>query len=172
MTAVADDGSLKILERRARELAKPEVQTGMGGGVPAVTFELCGERYAVEVAHVREIRRLNGLTPVPGVPAFVLGLINLRGEILSVLDLRRILGLPSPSLGTLARVLVLSSPAMTFGLAVDRLKGTEAIPIKTLQPPPTSREGPGKRIVKGVTRDRVVFLDGGALLSEPSLVVG
>lgn len=160
-----------ILESRAVELAKPVAEAGIENGTEVVVFELCGERYAVESAVVREIRRLSGVTSLPGVPAFVMGIMNVRGEILSVVDLGMLLGLPPISFDDAARVVVLSGAGMTFGVAVHALRGTVRLTLQGLQRAPVFGTGVAQSIVRGVTPDRLIVLDGPALLTEKSLIV-
>ena len=161
-----------ILENRAREFAKPLEERIQDEGEDVVVFDLAGERYAVESEVVREIRRLGGLTPLPGIPSFVLGIVNVRGEILSVLDLAKILGLPVRPFGDTASMLVLSDGNMIFGVAVHGLHGTMRLSIEGLQPIPAAREGIPKRVLRGVRPDGLIVMNGHALLEEKALVVG
>ncbi len=160
-----------ILKSRALELAKPANEAGIETGTEVVVFELCGECHAVESAVVREIRRLSGVTSLPGVPAFVMGIMNVRGEILSVVDLGKLFGLPSVPFSDPARVVVLSGVGMTFGIAVHALRGTVRIPLQGLQRAPVSGTGVAQNIVRGVMPDRLIVLDGAALLTEKALIV-
>ncbi|MEJ5365773.1 MAG: chemotaxis protein CheW [Desulfosoma sp.] len=168
----AEERDRAILESRALELAKPLEENGLEGGTEVVVFHLCGERYAVESAVVREIRRLDGVTSLPGVPDFVMGIMNVRGEILPVLDLGTLLGLPSVPFDEEARVVVLSGAGMTFGIAAHGLKGTERLSLQGLQAAPVSGNGLAQGVVRGVTSDRLIVLDGKALLTDKGLVVG
>ena len=88
-----------------------------------IEFVLADESYAVESVHVREVYPLKELTPLPGTPAHVLGIINLRGQILSVIDIKRFFDLPPKGLGNLDKVIVLRSNAMEFGILADRIIG-------------------------------------------------
>ncbi len=160
-----------ILRSRAQELAKP-LEEGKGeGGTELVVFELCGERYAVASRVVREIRGLCGLTSLPGVPAFVMGIMNVRGEILSVVDLGTLLGLSPSPFKEAARVMVLSGAGMTFGIAVHALQGTLRLSLQELQQAPVTGDGFAQGVVRGVTSDGLIILDGEALLTEKALIV-
>jgi len=160
-----------ILERRARELAKPLEDHGGEDETEVLVFALCGERYAVESATVREIRRLQGVTALPGVPPFVLGIMNVRGEILSVLDPVKILALPETPYEDGARVVVLSNGAMTFGLAVHELHGMARLAFSKLQEAPLSGNSSSQGLIRGVSADRLIVLDGRALLADKTLIV-
>lgn len=167
-----EDKDRSILEDRARELAKPLEEQVQQQGHDVVVFDLGGERYAVESAVVREIRRLGAVTPLPGIPSFVLGIVNVRGEILSVLDLAKILNLPERPPTESAYMLVLTDGSMTFAITVHGLRGTERLSLDGLQPAPGAEDGIAKKIIRGVRPDRLIVIDGRALLSEKALIVG
>jgi hypothetical protein len=82
-----------VLEERARALARVPPAEYAGAVLEVVTFDLAGERYALETRHVRAVVRLGEHTPVPGAPDFLVGVLNLRGEVLAVMDLGKVLGL-------------------------------------------------------------------------------
>jgi purine-binding chemotaxis protein CheW len=82
-----------ILRARALGLAA-EATAAPGESSEVLEFVLAQERYAIETAWVREVVPLRDLTPLPGLPAFVLGIIHLRGQIVSLLDLRKFFELP------------------------------------------------------------------------------
>ena len=89
----------RVLRQRAAALArKPEEEKAHAEYMDVVAFLLADEKYAVEVSYVREVLRLKRLTPLPCTPPFVLGAINVRGQILSVVDLRRLFDLPEKGL--------------------------------------------------------------------------
>src|SRR3546814_4484079 len=76
-------------------------------------------RYAVETRYVREVTRFADFTTVPGAPNFVVGVTNLRGGVLVVFDLRKILGIPAPGLTDLSRVIVHGRERAEFGILAD-----------------------------------------------------
>ncbi len=78
-----------LMQQRARELARPLADgAAEGEHIEVLEFILAHERYAIETAWVQEVYPLRQLTPLPGTPAFVLGVVNVRGKIISVMDLR------------------------------------------------------------------------------------
>jgi hypothetical protein len=86
----------RILDERAGNLARPSVDPHSARNTTdVVSFVLGGERYCIETRCVREVRRYGDVTPLPGVPDFLVGVTNLRGEILPLIDLRGFLDLPS-----------------------------------------------------------------------------
>ena len=162
----------RTLRARAKALARP-LAVGRVGEAPleVVEFSLAEERYAVESVYVREVHPLTELTPLPCTPAFVRGLVNVRGQILSVVDLKRFFGLPEKGLSDLNRIVILHGEGMEFGILADAVLGTRGIQLDEIQPSlPTLREI-REEYLKGVTGERTVILDGEKLLSDPDLIV-
>jgi purine-binding chemotaxis protein CheW len=102
-----------------------------------VLFELAGAEYAVPIANVIEIGRLLDVTPVPNVPNWVLGVANLRGEVISMVDLRTFLGMDGTSYGQASRMLVAraSEENVTTGLIVDRISGIRYLSVDRIVTP-------------------------------------
>ncbi len=116
---------------QAAEASRAAEPTGEAGG-QLVIFGLDGERLALPMAAVREIVRTLPLGPVPRAPDCLLGLANLRGRVLPVLDLRRLLGAPAREPDEAARILVIEHGGSRMGLLVDRVlrvvaTGAEAV---------------------------------------------
>jgi len=86
-----------------------------------VCFNLADEEYAVDITHVQEVIRVQKITPVPQMPDFALGVINIRGSIVSVFDLRRLFGLPERPLDDQSKLLVLRAGNDAFSIVVDRI---------------------------------------------------
>jgi purine-binding chemotaxis protein CheW len=164
--------SRAVLEERARLLARePQAAGAAAEGLLMITFRLAGERFALEARYVREVLRLTGCTPLPGAPAFVLGIQNLRGEILDVLDLRPLLGLAGGTPAEGARVLVLGIDRAELGLLVDAADEVTMVPQSDVHDPPDSIAGPGREYLRGVTAEAVSILDGAVLLRDDRLFV-
>lgn len=161
----------RILQARARALAREGETRQAGETLDLVTFALAGETYAVESSYVAEVTPLNDLTPVPCTPPFVLGIVNLRGEILSVIDLRKFFDLPEKGLTDLNKVLVLRSAGMGFGILADTIAGVREVPVGEIQPSLPTLTGIREKYLRGVTADRVVILDGAKLLGDDTIVV-
>lgn len=99
-------------------------------------FELAGQDYAVPLADVREILRPEPPTPVPGAPADVLGIISVRGSIITVLDGRRRLGLEAGSVGADPRLLVVQCPDEQVAVRIDALRDVLDLDACELLPAP------------------------------------
>lgn len=104
--------------------------------VQLVTFDLAGERFAVDIHAVREIDRLVGITRVPKSPPEVAGVMNLRGKIIPVVCLRTKFGLPESSPSDRTRIVVLEHEGRETGLIVDRVHEVLRIDSSILDPSP------------------------------------
>lgn len=162
----------RILKARAAALARePEKSTSEAERLEVVEFLLADERYAIESAYIGEVYPLKDLTPLPCTPAFVLGVINMRGKILSVIDLRIFFDLPNRGLSDLNKVIVLHHGAMEFGVLADAIIAARWIPRSDLLATlPTLTEIRAEYLM-GVTEERLVVLNGGKILSDRSIVV-
>jgi len=111
------------------------------------------------------------LTPLPGTPVFVLGIINIRGEILSVIDIKKFFELPDKGLTDLNKVIVLQSENMLFGILADTIVGARQIPLTAIQPSLPTLTGIREEYLKGVTAERTVVLDAEKLLADEKITV-
>jgi len=170
--ALIDDLERKILRDRARMLAVvPARAPGDGELIHALRFLLGAETYAVENGHIREVLPLPRVTPLPCVPSFVRGIINVRGRIVSLLDLKTILGLPDTGFSPTCSVIILQSPDIEFGLLADEILGLAAIPISSIQPSLPTLTDVRAEFLLGVTAEGLVLLDAEKLLSEKKIVI-
>lgn len=161
-----------MLEERALALAREPAQAESGEeSFEVVEFVLAHERYAVASEFVREVYPLEELTTLPCTPAFVLGIINVRGEILSVIDIKKFFDLPEQGLTDLNKVIVLESKDMLFGIVADAISGVRRIRRAGIQPPLPTLTGIREDYLQGVTAERLVVLDAGKLLADEKLIV-
>lgn len=163
----------RILKARAKALARePEpVETG-GESIEVLEFLLAYETYAVEMSYVRETLPLRDLTPVPCTPPFVLGLTNVRGRIMSVIDIKRFFDLPAKGLTELNKVIIVhDGGGMEFGILADAICGVRTIALAELQPSLPTLTGVREEYLRGVTSGRTVVLDGAKLLGDRKIVV-
>ncbi len=162
----------QVLEERARALAREPVRAeSADAGIEVVEFTLAHERYAVASEHVREVYPLEELTPLPCTPPFVLGIVNLRGEILSVIDIKKFFDLPEKGLTDLNKVIVLELEDMAFGIVADAISGVRRISRAAIQPSLPTLTGIREDYLQGVTAERVVVLDAEKLLNDEKLIV-
>ena len=107
-----------------------------------VCFMLAGQRYGVAVGGVREVLRLGELAWVPGAPAACLGVVNLRGQIVSVMDLRQILGQAHIKPDTSSRLLVIDHQDSALALLVDRVLELVTVQDRHIEHTPKLNQGP------------------------------
>jgi purine-binding chemotaxis protein CheW len=161
-----------ILRARAQALARePEREEVVRGGLEVVEFLLAHETYGVESSYVREVYPLRAFTPLPCTPSFVLGIINIRSQILSVIDLKKFFDLPDRGLTDLNKVIVVHDDRMTFGILADAVLAVRSIPLDDMQPSLPTLTGIREAYLKGVTSERLVILDAGKLLADTTLIV-
>jgi purine-binding chemotaxis protein CheW len=162
----------RTLKSRAKALAReaPENE-GSGNSIQAVTFLLAFENYAIDSNCVREVYPLKELVPLPGTPPFVLGVTSVRGQILSVIDLKKFFELPDKGLTDLNKVIVVRADVMEFGILADAILGTRSIPLAEIQPSLATLTGIRSDYLRGVTKDRLVVLDAARIVSDQRIIV-
>ena len=170
--AMQDHERRRILRERSRELAREDsAATTAADWLQVVEFDLAGERYGVELKSVREVCMLKELTPVPGTPGFVLGIINLRGEIRTVIDLKKFFELPCKGITELNKIIMLHVDGMELGILADFILGVRAVPVASLQPTLPTLTGVRGDYLRGLTHDRLVVLDAAKLLASDRIIV-
>lgn len=161
-----------ILKARARALAhEPQRVAAAQEFLEIIEFRLATETYGIEAAFVRDVLPLKDFTPLPGAPSFVLGVINARGEIISVVDLKKFFNLPQNGMGQLNKVVILRNEQMEFGILADDILGVRSIALETIQASPPTVTGIGASYVRGVTAERVIVLDGEKILGDEQIIV-
>jgi purine-binding chemotaxis protein CheW len=160
-----------ILKARAQALAREPQGEDTAACIEVVEFLLAYEKYGIESAYVREVYPLKALTPLPCTPPFVLGITNVRARILSVIDIKRFFDLPEQGLTDLNKVVIIYDDTMELGILADALLGVQSIPIEEIQPSLPTLTGIREEYLKGVTKERVVILDAGRILSDKKIIV-
>jgi purine-binding chemotaxis protein CheW len=162
----------RILKERAHALAREiEPATSAKDRLAVVTFELAGEHYAIEVSHVREVHALKELTPVPCTPPFILGIVNVRGQILTVIDFKEFVGLPKQGISDMNKVIIVRDGDMQLGILADRVDGMRLVASSDIQPSLPTLRDIRQEYLKGVTSDRLVILDALKLLYDEAIIV-
>ncbi|MDR1685160.1 MAG: chemotaxis protein CheW [Desulfovibrio sp.] len=134
-----------------------------------VTFSIGEEEFGVDILKVQEIIRTMEITKVPRAEAFVEGVINLRGKVIPIIDLRRRFGLDSKVHDKHTRIIVIEINNMIVGFVVDSVSEVLRIPAGTVEPPPPVVAGVDSEYISGVGKlqDRLlILLDLDKLLSS------
>ncbi|MCA1960109.1 MAG: chemotaxis protein CheW [Desulfomonile sp.] len=166
------DDKKRILRERAKKLAqRPDAHGRDQECLEVIEFMLAHERYAVEVNYVREVYPLKDLTRVPCVPSFVLGVINVRGQVISVVDVKEFFDLPKKELTDDYRVIIVNNEEMELGIASDSVLGERKVPLNVIQKDTSALRGLREGYIRGVTTDRLIIINIDSLLSDESIVV-
>ena len=170
--APSSEETRRILQTRALTLAQ-EASSGedLEDVIEVLEFALAYERYAVETQYVNQVAMLEQLIPLPCTPDFVLGVVNLRGAILPVLDLKNFFELPVKGLTDLNKIIVLQSETILFGILADEIVGVRNILLRDVQSSLPTLTGVRKDYLRGVTPERVTLLDAEKLLTSEKIVV-
>ena len=125
-----------------------------------VVFPLGAELYGVEISRVHEIIRLQSVTKVPRAPSFVEGVINLRGKVIPVVDLRRRFGLPTSDHTRASRIVVVEIGDQVVGIIVDGVSEVLRVNTATVEPPSPVVAGIDSEYLHGIAKlsDRLVIL--------------
>jgi purine-binding chemotaxis protein CheW len=156
----------RILDARARALARG-ADTGADAGplLAILSFSLSGERWAIETKYVQSTRRSAGTTRVPGLPDVFCGVESLRGEIMAVIDLARVMGMPAAPRPANGYLIVLGQDQAELAVLCDELFEVTTLPRSALV-----TQGGGRHLA-GLTADALLVLDGASLLDDPRLTV-
>jgi purine-binding chemotaxis protein CheW len=131
-----------------------------GNMAQMVTFQLAGEEFGLDIGHVREINRMMKVTPVPHAPEAVEGVINLRGQVVPVVNMRREFGLPEKDDDRQTRIVVVEIEEYTVGFVVDAVSEVLRIPESAFEPPPLMVSGVKSELIEAVGKldDRLLIV--------------
>ncbi len=117
-----------------------------------LTFLINGEGYGMDIRHITEIIGIQKITPVPDMPDYVVGVINLRGTVIPIMNVRRRFGLPVKDYDPRTCIIVVNLNETSVGLIVDQVSEVLTMPEDCLEPPPRVSRGPNSRFIQGLGR--------------------
>jgi len=125
-----------------------------------VTFKIENDEFGVDILKVQEINRMMNITRIPNAPDFVEGVINLRGKIIPIVDLRKKLGFQAKEYDKSTRIIVVELEGIVLGFIVDSVSEVLRIPNSTIEPPPSIIKGIESEFIEGVGKleDRLLIL--------------
>lgn len=130
-----------------------EIATSSGGSqINLASFEVRGRAFAIDVTQVREIVRMQEITPLPRAPDLIEGVVELRGGVVPVLDLGRILGGERCEVGSRARIAVLDCDGLVLGLCVEAATDVLVLDAADLEDVPALASQAGYEVVRAVVR--------------------
>ena len=138
-----------------------------------LSFTLGEEEYGIEILKVQEIKGYSGITPIPNMPAYLKGIMNLRGTVIPVVDLRARFSLETKAYDKYTVIVVAMVEQKIIGLVVDAVSDVLDLPPDKVLPPPDMGARVDTRFITGTTvvgEKLVVLLDIGKMLSEDDLV--
>jgi purine-binding chemotaxis protein CheW len=145
----------------------------MSAELHIVGFQIGRETYGVPITSLHEVVRVPEITAVPDAPDYLEGVINLRGKIVSVMDLRKRFGIKQAALKKGNRILVVEHAGRLAGLIVDSASEVVKIPTENIEPPPAAFQEGGLNCVTGLGKVQgrlIVLLDMSKLLAPASLL--
>lgn len=138
-----------------------------------VTFKLENETYGIDVMQVREVLRCSEISPVPGAPRYVLGIINLRGNVVSIIDTRSRFGLSFKEPDDAARILILEADGQhVVGFLVDSVHEVMQLRATELESAPDTGSDEAARFIMGLANRKdglLILVDASKLLSDEEL---
>ena len=145
--------------------------------VQLVMFTVSGEKYAIDIMKAKEIIKPVKVTPLPDVPEFIKGVINLRGMLLPVISMKERLGIATENieeLGHEARIILVAMEKMVVGIFVDSVEEIIRVQLKDIQAPPRIAKGIGSEYLQGICRmedEALVMLDLNRILSSSEKIM-
>lgn len=136
--------------------------------IQLVTFRLADETYGINVMHVQEVLRISEIAPVPGAPPYVLGIINLRGNVVTVIDTRSRFGLPGAETDDSSRIVIIESDDVVVGILVDSVAEVVELHQSEIDTAPAVGNEESARYIQGVANhasDLLIVVDLNRLLT-------
>lgn len=160
----------EILKARAQVMTslEEESDSDQDGQMQLVEFQLANEHYCIETQHVQEVSAYKDFTPLPGSSSALLGLINIRGKIYSLLDLKNIFGLECNAKTRTNVIILLNHPDIYIGIVADNLIGMTKIAGILVQPTLETFSGKKFEYLKGVTPDGLAVINVDKIFYEQS----
>lgn len=145
------------------------VETSSDPIIQLVTFRLKEETYGINVMQVQEVLRITEIAPVPGAPGYVLGIINLRGNVVTVIDTRTRFGLPTAEMDDASRIVIIESEQQVVGILVDSVAEVVELRQSEIDSAPNVGNDESSRYIQGVASrddDLLIVVDLNKLLTE------
>ena len=151
------------------QTASNATATGTQEMIQCVTFRLANETYGINVMQVQEVLRVTEIAPVPGAPDYVLGILNLRGNVVTVIDTRRRLGLPSREPDEATRIVIIETDRHVVGIMVDAVAEVVDLQSSEIDTAPSVGSEESARYIQGVANhadNLLILVDLNKLLTD------
>ena len=167
---LSEELNSKILKERARILAETPKNLKYDT-FELLKFTLGDETYAFETSEVREIYKVFEITSLPSEPGFLAGIINVRGEILSVINIKQFFNLEKTEESNIKNIIILQKDNKTLGILADDIMGVFNIPKDNIQSSLPTLDSSGDKYLKGITQDRIIILSAINILNDKNLII-
>ncbi len=161
---------MSVMGSDAKAVSTSKEKTSTGEELlQLVSFKLGDEEFGVDILRVQEINRLVDITKVPRAPSFVEGVINLRGKVIPIIDLRKRFGLTQKEQNKDTRIVVVDIEGSITGMIVDAVSEVLRLPASTIEPAPEIATSIDSEYIRGVAKleDRLlIFLDLSSVFSR------
>ncbi|MDY6875189.1 MAG: chemotaxis protein CheW [Chloroflexota bacterium] len=159
-----------ILEGRAQALART-TDVDESEAMQLVVFSLADETYGIATDYVRDVQPLQHVSPVPCTPDFVVGVINIRGSIYSLVDIRSFFGVPEREITDATKVIVVDAAGLEVGILADDVSGAMSVLLAEIKPSLAAQATIKEEYIQGVTKDMLIILNLEALMRDERMVV-
>ena len=165
-----DKNNIKILEERSKRYLQKNEQEAIKTEELVAVFNIANELYGFNINQIDEVFQLTNITRLPGCPKFILGITNIKGKILPVIDLRPFFELKNKGLSDLNKILLISNNEIEVGILADSIKDIQRINMNQLEPPLPVFSDKRKIYTLGISNG-VIMLDANQILNDPQLII-
>ena len=162
----------EILHNRAEAIAKAsETEEDTSKHISIIEFSLGQEKYAIETQYLKEVTGSNQIFEIPCTPYYIYGVINLRGKIITVIDLKKYLQLNYKGISDSSSIVIVEYKNSQVGLVADSIEGIHDISIEEIQNSKPKLKNIKDTFLQGITQDTVIVLDIVKLLEDEEILV-
>ncbi len=167
-----EDKAREILKQRA-ELLKISIteEEIKGAQLEVLEFKLANESYAIDSNYITSVISLKELTPLPCTPEFILGIININGRILAVINIKEFLNLSEKAITNLNKVILLKYQNIELGILADEIIGSTYIYTDKLQATISTLKGEKNDYLEGITENRSILLNIKKILTDDMIII-
>lgn len=169
---LSDDDKKRILKNRAKTAAKePERDEEYNQQLEVLEFNLDDEKYAIESNYINEVWSPKEITSIPCTPTFILGIVNVRGSLVTVIDFKNFFGLGNRVFTENRKIIIIQREDIVAGLLADSISGIIKIYDYEMQPNLSTFKSEEAKFIKGITNGGLIILDAETLLSDKNLII-
>lgn len=164
----------EILKQRAHKLSinSATSEAHSEDSLSMIGFYMMPHEYCFESSVLKEVTSLRNLTVIPGVPPFIQGIFNLRGSVMSLMNLRKFLGISETGISDQNRIMIVSGNGFETGILVDKVGGLFRLKLHDVDAALPSFGGQHAEFVRGITKTGIIVLDIMAILDSKKILVG